>query len=205
MKKLIIIGAGGHGKVVADIADLLRYEEICFLDDGFQKKCLKYSVAGKVEEVYKYVKDWEFFVAVGSLPVREQILGEIELLGGKIATLIHPKAIVAQDVKIGRGSVVMAGAIINPDTKIGKGVIINTGSSVDHDCVIGDYGHVSVGAHIAGGVFVGKRCMIGAGATVINGLSICDNCIIGAGAVVVKNLEQSGTYIGVPAKMIIDA
>ena len=98
----------------------------------------------------------------------------------------------------------MAGVVINPGAQIGKGCIINTSSSVDHDCQIEDYVHISVGAHLSGTIEVGERTWIGAGATVSNNVNICGGCTIGAGAVVVKDITESGTYVGVPAKKIRD-
>ena len=96
----------------------------------------------------------------------------------------------------------MAGAVINPGVRIGKGCIINTCSSMDHDCVVGDYVHIAVGSHLCGTVSVGDGTWIGAGATVSNNVSICSDCMIGAGAVVIKDIKESGTYVGVPAKRI---
>ena len=96
----------------------------------------------------------------------------------------------------------MAGAVINPGVGIGKGCIINTCSSVDHDCDVGDYVHIAVGSHLCGTVSVGDGTWIGAGATVINNVFICSDCMIGAGAVVVNDIQESGTYVGVPARRI---
>lgn len=200
-KKLIIIGAGGHGRVVADVAKLCGYSEISFLDDSFGTATAECSVVGKVCAANKYYCTHDFFVAIGNSEVRERIMNEIKSEGGSFATLMHPSAVIGSNVEIGRGSVVMAGVVINAGAVIGEGVIINTSSSVDHDSRIGDYVHVSVGAHLAGTVEVGKRTMIGAGATVINNIDICEDCMVGAGAVVVRNIKNSGTYIGVPARL----
>ena len=199
-KRLIIIGAGGHGKVVCDIARLCGYDDIAFLDDrdngGF---CLGYPVIGKVSDADKY-PEAEFFVAIGNAKIRENILNQLEKNGLGAATLIHPNAIVASGVKIGSGTAVMAGAVINPETAVGRGCIINTGATVDHDNKLEDFVHVSVGSHLAGEVSVGKYTWIGAGATVSNGITVCGGCMIGAGAVVVKNIDKAGTYMGVPAR-----
>ena len=119
-----------------------------------------------------------------------------------MATLVHPNAVVADDVVLGVGTVVMAGAVINPGTKIGKGCIINTCSSVDHDCEVNDYVHVSVGSHLCGTVFVGSKTWIGAGTTVSNNVVICSDCMIGAGAVIINDIKERGTYVGVPARRI---
>lgn len=198
--KLVIVGASGHGKVVADIAKHY-YQEIYFLDDDEEKKyCLHFSVIGNSNAVWKYIDCADIFVAVGNADIRQKLLEAYEEAGADIPVLIHPKAVIGTDVRIGNGTVVMAGAVIHPETTIGKGCIINTSASVDHENRIGEYVHVSVGAHLAGNVTVGKATWIGVGAVVSNNITICEQCIIGAGAVVVKNIEKTGTYIGVPAK-----
>ncbi|MBQ7830913.1 MAG: acetyltransferase, partial [Clostridia bacterium] len=109
-------------------------------------------------------------------------------------------AIIGACVEVGAGTAIMAGAVINPCSKLGKGVILNTCSSVDHDCIIGNYCHIAVGVHVAGTVTLGEKVWLGVGATIKNNVNICADCMIGAGAVVVKDIMESGTYIGVPAK-----
>ena len=196
MNKLIIIGASGHGKVIADIAVKLGYENIAFLDDNKAiKDCAGFPVVGKTDEAI--TMDGDKVVAIGNAAIRERISKNI-----KTVSLIHPDASISRRVKIGEGTVVMAGAIINSDTVIGAGCIINTGASVDHDCVIDKYCHVAVGAHIAGTCHIGEKTWIGAGATVSNNIDICQETVIGAGTVVVKSIEKQGTYIGVPAEDI---
>lgn len=195
LKKLVIIGASGHGKVIADIAVKNGYEEIVFLDDDESiKECAGFPVVGKSCEATRMLGDK--IVAIGNAKIRERIQEGIK----GVVTLIHPDAVVSRRVTIGTGSVVMAGAVINSDVVIGSGCIINTGASVDHDCRVGDYSHVSVGAHVAGTCEVGKRTWIGAGATVSNNVNICSDCMIGAGAVVIKDIEKPGTYVGVPVE-----
>lgn len=193
--KLTIIGASGHGKVVADIARLNGYDSIEFLDDDENlTTCGGYPVVGKTnKDVYGDV-----FVAIGNADIRERLSK-----GRKLISLIHPSAVIADDVEIGEGTVVVAGVVINAGAKIGCGCIINTSSSIDHDCNVGDYVHVSVGSHLCGTVVVGNKTWIGAGATVSNNVKICGGCIIGVGAVVIKDINQLGTYVGVPAKMMI--
>lgn len=201
MKQLIIIGASGHGKVVADIAWKTGHDDIRFLDDNTDLKCCGgYPVVGKSGDFADF--NCDFFVAIGNPVVRQRISERLEEAGKRIAILIHPRAIIAENVSIGIGSVVVAGAVINPYATVGKGCIVNTCASVDHDCVIGDYVHISVGAHVAGACTIGERTWIGAGATVSNNVSICSDCMIGAGAVVIKNIEQPGTYVGIPAKRV---
>lgn len=197
--RLIIIGASGHGKVVADIAKLCGYTEIIFLDDNPKlMQCGGYSIAGSTENL-RYMEG-DLFVAIGNAAIRRRLM---ELFSERFfPVLIHPNAVISETVTIGCGSVVMAGAVINPDTVIGKGCIVNTCASVDHDCSVEDFCHVAVGAHLCGTVSVGKQTWIGAGSTISNNIDICGHCMIGAGAVVINNIDREGTYVGVPAKII---
>ncbi len=199
MKQLLIIGASGHGKVVADIAKLNGYEHILFFDDNESlRECGKYPVVGKTTDINNFEGD--VIVAIGNAAIRKRI--QNSLYNRDVPILIHPSAVIDSTVKISEGTVVMAGAVINADAVIGNGCIINTCSSVDHDCRIGDFVHVSVGAHIAGTVNIGDRTWIGIGAVVSNNVSICSDCMIGAGAVVVKDIDMEGTYVGVPARKV---
>ncbi|MDM0695024.1 acetyltransferase [Clostridium perfringens] len=199
-KKLVIIGASGHGKVVADIAKRCGYSEIIFLDDNSNlKECNGYPVVGLTNEIESY-PDYEFVVAIGNATIREKFQLHISSLNYRISTLLHPNSVIGENVILGKGTVVMAGAVINSASIIGEGCIINTSSSVDHDNRISDYVHISVGSHLAGTVSVGKSSCIGIGAVVSNNIIIGENCIIGAGAVVIKNIMECGTYLGVPAR-----
>lgn len=199
MKKLAIVGASGHGKAVADIARRNGYKEIVFLDDDKSiHECGGYKVVGSSSEAK--TMDAHIIIGIGSADCRRKIQKSIP--EEKLVTLLHPYAVVADDVVIGVGTVVMAGAVINPGTHIGKGCIINTCSSVDHDCTVGDFVHVAVGSHLCGTVNVGDGTWVGAGAIVSNNVSICSNCMIGAGAVVIKDIKRTGTYVGVPVRRI---
>ena len=201
-RQLVIIGASGHGKVIADIAKKLNYSEIVFLDDDTTLvECNGYRVVGTTTDIKNY-KSYKFIVAIGNAGIRKKIQNQLTNENLKITTLVHPNAVIGENVVLGEGTVVMAGAVVNPCVTIGNGCIINTCASVDHDCVIGDFAHVSVGAHVAGTVIIGENTWIGAGATIINNLNICGSCMIGAGAVVVKDITEKGTYIGVPAKRL---
>lgn len=196
MNRLVIIGAGGHGKVIADIAQKNGYEDIVFLDDNEDiVECAGYPVVGKISDVFSIEGD--VIIAIGNAKMREKIQKKLN-----VVSLIHPNAVISRRVKIGEGTVIMAGAVINSDVIIGKGCIINTCASVDHDCNLGDFSHISVGAHVAGTCKIGDRTWIGAGAIVSNNIDICNDCIIGAGAVVINNIENNGTYIGIPARRI---
>lgn len=200
-QRLIIIGASGHGKVVADAAEKTgKYHQILFLDDAELKECAGYPVAGSVSDARLYYNDSEFIVAIGNPCIREKIQERLLADEAHLATIIHPSVIIGKGVVIGSGTVLLAGSIVNADSKIGNGCILNTAASIDHDCVVEDYAHVSVGAHLAGTVKIGKRTWVGIGASVSNNLEICDDCMIGAGAVVVRTIMKKGTYVGIPAR-----
>lgn len=199
MKTLVIIGASGHGKVLADIAEKSGYENIYFLDDNENiKQCGGFPVIGTCTEIPKI--DADIVIGIGNANIRRQI--QERLIGKNIVTLIHPNAVIGRDVHIGIGTVVMAGAVINPGVVIGECCIINTCASVDHDCKIGNFTHIAVGSHLCGTVVLGNNVWIGAGATVKNNISIYHDCIIGAGAVVIDNVIEPGTYVGVPARKL---
>lgn len=196
MNRLIIIGASGHGKVIADIAVKIGYTDIVFLDDNEKiTECAGFPVVGKTVQAGDM--DGDKIVAIGNAGIREKIQKTIETV-----TLVHPDASISRRVQIGQGTVVMAGAVINSDVTVGRGCIINTCASVDHDCKIGDYVHVSVGAHVAGTCEIGKGTWIGAGAVVSNNIKVCRDCMIGAGSVVVKDIDEAGVYVGVPVRKI---
>ena len=201
-EKLLIIGAGGHGKVVADIAlQTKRYKKIGFLDDDETlQDILGIRVEGKSEKALEHIEAADIFVAVGNTEIRKNIQSQLMERGAVIPTLIHPNVVIGKNVRIGEGTVIMSGAVINPDSRIGRGCIINTCASVDHDCRIGNYVHVSVGAHLCGTVTIGEGTWVGAGVMVSNNIDICEGCMVGTGAVVVKTISEAGVYTGVPAK-----
>lgn len=207
-KGLLILGASGHGKVVADIATSI-YENIQFIDDapGVVGKVIQVSgkeipVVGDHTYAVIHKGEYDVFVAVGNANIRQRMNQYYTENGLPLVSLIHPDAVVASDVMVCPGTVIMAGAVVNSGSRLGEGVIINTGATVDHDNFVGNYSHISVGAHLAGTVKVGDHTWVGAGTVVSNNITVCNHCMIGAGAVVVKNIEYSGTYIGIPAKLI---
>lgn len=202
--KLLIIGASGHGKVVADIAlKMNKWKSIAFLDDNESiKSSMGIEVLDKASDVFKYIEDYDIFVGIGNNIIRERIQNQLEANGASIPVLIHPNAVIGEEVIIGIGSVVMAGSVINCCTKIGKGCIINTGSTIDHDNHIEDFVHISPGAHLAGTVKVGKSSWLGIGSVISNNVSITSHCKVGAGAVVIKDITEAGTYVGVPVRKV---
>ncbi len=202
-KQLVIIGAGGHGSVIADIARLNGYGSIVFLDDACAGRADGYPVVGKVEEAHRFIADSDFILAIGNNATRERLQTRLADQGARLATLIHPHAVIGENVTVGKGAAIMAGAVVNPGATVGDGVILNTCSSVDHDCRVGDFVHIAVGAHLCGTVTVGSGAFICAGATVINNVSVCEGATVGAGAVVVRDITEKGTYVGVPARKMM--
>lgn len=201
-KKLAIIGAGGHGKVCADIALKMKcWNDIVFLDNSKKgTMILGHNVIDTVSNWQDYKSDYDFFVALGNNRTREMMNSELENGRVTIATLRHPSAILGEEVVINQGTVLAAGVIVNSSSTVGKGVILNTACTVDHDNQIADFVHISPGAHLAGTVRVGRRSWLGIGSIIRNNITICDDVVIGAGGIVVKDINESGTYVGVPVK-----
>lgn len=196
MKKIVIYGASGHGRVCADIAKLNGYESIVFYDDDHEKKKI-----GKYKVVHVLPDDeYDLFIAIGDNKTRQTVTERMK--DSNIVNLIHPSAIIASDVRMGKGIVIMAAVVINSGAVIGDGVIINTYASVDHDNKIRKFSHVSVNAHTAGTVTIGERTLLGIGSSVSNNISVCSDVTIGAGGVVVSDITEKGTYVGVPVKKL---
>lgn len=198
MNKVVILGASGHAKVIADIILKSGEELIGFLDDNtaLPSQIIGYPYLGKITHYEKYADECCFVIGIGSNSIRKKIA---ESMNVNWYTAIHPSAQIAIDTVISEGTVVMANAVINTSAVIGKHCIINTGAVIEHDNVIGDYVHISPNVSLCGNVNIGDLTHIGAGASVKNMVSICAECTIGVGAVVIRNIDIPGTYIGVPA------
>ena len=198
-KKVVIIGAGGHGKVIADIVRKNGDTVECFLDDAYTEDTDFYGskILGKAER-YKDFPDCYFIIAIGNNVIREKIAN---MLDCKWYTAVHPSAQISDSVKIGEGTCVMANAAINADTVVGNHVIVNTSSVIEHDCKIGDFSHISPRATVCGVTTIGKSVWIGAGATVKNVLTICDGVTVGVCAAVIHSIQESGIYVGLPAEL----
>lgn len=202
-KNVVIIGAGGHAKVIADIIKKSGDKVVGFLDDNIPEETKiidNCKILGKTRDC-KFLqqddKSLYFIIAIGNNYIRKNIYERYTL---NYYTAIHPSSVIGMEVTIGEGTVIMANTSINPNTKIGKCCIVNTGAILEHDNEIGDYVHVSPNATLCGTVNVGDFTHIGAGATIKNNINITEDCVIGAGAVVVKNIEEEGIYVGVPAE-----
>lgn len=206
MAALLILGAGGHGKVVADAAlESGNWDGVVFLDDAWPEKGVngRWPVAGNMQELHcwrDHCKD--AVVAIGNNQLRMQLQARLLTAGFNVVSVIHPAATVSCYATLGVGSVVFAGAVINVDATIGDGAIINTSATVDHDCILGVGVHVSPGAHLGGGVKVGDYSWIGIGVSVKHLVLLGSNIVVGAGAVVVEDLQDGVTAIGMPARPV---
>ena len=203
MNGLLIIGAGGHGKVVADAALSAGWGRIAFLDDraATLSSALGLPVLGTLDDLPSLPGEYHHaVVAIGGAPLRMELTGRCTQIGFEVVSIVHPGASVSRFATLGRGSVVFAQAAINADASLGTACIVNTGATVDHDCRIGDAVHICPGAHLAGNVRVGDRAWIGIGASTRQGVVIGTNAMVGAGAVVVTDVPHEATVVGVPAK-----
>jgi sugar O-acyltransferase (sialic acid O-acetyltransferase NeuD family) len=202
---LVIIGAGGHGRVVADCAQQIgHHQKIMFLDDCYNERNMNahWPIEGQVNTWSEYLTCADFIVAFGHNALRLQWHQKLLDSKANIISLIHPQAIISQHTELGLGCVVFAGAVINIGSRIGQACIINTSACIDHDADIADAVHVSPNASLAGQVSIGEKSWVGINATVIQCIVIAENCQIGAGAVVVSNTHADALYVGVPAKLI---
>lgn len=199
MKKVTIIGGGGHAKVLIDCIEEENKYTINFVidDNPALQQVLNYNVYRRNYPGYQ--PQAKTIIGIGNCTIRKKIAEEIP---AEYITTIHPTAIISKYATVGKGSQVLAGAIINAGAIIGDHCIINTGTVVEHDCILGDYVHLSPNTAIGGGVKIGACTQIGIGASVIQNINIGSNVIIGAGAVVVSDIPDQCTAVGVPAKPI---
>jgi sugar O-acyltransferase (sialic acid O-acetyltransferase NeuD family) len=205
MRRLAILGASGHGKVVADAAVAAGWHEIVFYDDAWPGRGTngRWSVAGDTAALVDALGDHDgVVVGVGNNRARIDLTRRLTDSGAELVSVVHPRAVVSQYAEIGDGTVAFAGAVVNIDSTVGRACIINTGATVDHDCALADGVHLSPGAHLAGGVTVGEASWIGIGACVKQLVTIDSDVTVGAGAVVVSHVSAAQTVVGVPAKPV---
>ena len=206
-KRLLILGASGHARVVAETALLSGItNDLAFIDDA-NKSVDKWPLIGKLEFALKASTQNEFqsaFVAIGNSKVRANWLHKLMEIGYNLPPIIHPYSWISPSSTISDGTAVLANTIVQANSVIGQGCILNTGCSVDHDCSIGDFVHISPGAHLAGNVSIGNQSHIGIGASIIQNTRIGTGVTVGAGAAVIRELPDGVTAVGVPAKVIKD-
>jgi|SRR5580692_4013216 sugar O-acyltransferase (sialic acid O-acetyltransferase NeuD family) len=199
---IVIFGCGGHGRVVADTLKVARGPLAGFLDDrppaAFVSEIPLLGGRGCLEEP-GFLKNYDILIALGEARLRRQLATLVLDRGGHLAKAIHPSAVIASDVFIGEGTVIMAGAVINTGSRIGRFAIVNTGATVDHDNVIEDGVHISPGCHLAGNVICRADAFIGTGASIIPRIQIGARAIVGAGATVISNVPPDVLAAGCPA------
>jgi sugar O-acyltransferase (sialic acid O-acetyltransferase NeuD family) len=206
--KIVVFGAGGHAKVVVDVlAQMKRYKVVALLDDSTELHGTRrwgFPIWGGREQFPALRKGGVkgLIVGLGDNRLRQSVYEEAAKAGLEFITAVHPSVHLGGRVKIGAGSLLVAGAIINVDAVIGENVIINTGATVDHDCRIGAHVHLSPGVHLAGGVTVGELSHIGIGAVVLPNIEVGRACIVGAGAVVRESIPDGAIVAGNPARLI---
>lgn len=202
MNRLALLGASGHGKVVADAALAMGWREVVFFDDAWPSIELNghWPVVGDSATLLARLSEFDgVLIAIGNGAVRWQKYQALQAAGARLATVVHPSACVSPYARLGDGTVVMAGAVVNVDAVVGDAGIINTSATVDHDCRLAHGVHVSPGAHLSGNVQVGACSWVGVGSSVRQGMSIGAGVTVGAGAVVVKPVADGLTVVGCPA------
>ena len=189
-KKIAIIGAGGHGKVVGEIALLSKYEIIDFFDDQENRiKEFPFTISGSLDYLKGHLKDYDaYFVAIGENQIRFNIIEWLKKQKVNIVSLVHPRSTISTFSSLGIGTCIMANAVVNPGVIIKDGVIINTSASVDHDCVIEDFAHISPNCSLSGSVKIGKFSHLGTGTSVHPGIRIGNNVKTAVGSKVFKNI-----------------
>lgn len=198
-KDIIIIGAGGHGKVVIDCVEQEdKYAIEAIVDDNYRNRAIFDFKVAKKNNISGYFEK-HVIIAVGDCRTRRNIASQLR---SEFVTTIHPTAVISKYAKVGNGCQIFANAVINPEAIIGNHVIINTGAIVEHDCIVADFVHLSPNSCIGGGVTIGACTHIGIGTSVIQGVKIGKNVIIGAGAVVINDIPDNCTAVGIPAKPI---
>jgi len=212
LKNLIILGSGGHSKVVGETAlENKSIREIAYLDDkfsknSFQQEFLSHSIIGSIDDISdKSIREkYQLgFVAIGDNKIRKSLFKKLMALGYTCPKLIHSKALVSPSAMINPGVAVFANSVIQAEVKIGNGSIINTSAIIDHESVISEYTHICPGVNIAGGVRIGSNCFVGIGSSIIQNITIGNNVLIGAGSLVINDIPSNKKVYGVPARIVI--
>ena len=206
MSRLIVLGGGGHGRVVADTARRSgRWEQILFLDDAPARTRAEsdFAILGTCNDLDQVLRAGdECVVAIGDNAQRRALLDQVEEHAAPLATVIDPSAAVSADAQLGPGTVVLPQGAVNIGAVLGRGCIVNTGATVDHDCRLGECVHVAPGAHLGGDVAAGDLAWIGIGASIRHGMRIGARAMVGAGAAVVSDVSTGTTVVGVPARVL---
>jgi UDP-perosamine 4-acetyltransferase len=202
MTSVVVIGAGGHAKVIIDM----------LLDNGLTVvACVSHADAPRYRDIQVLVGDESLValraegvdaavVAVGANALRQRLAADAVALGFSLPPVVSRSAQISPTARIGEGAVIMPNAVVNADAAIGRLAIVNTGATVDHDCVVGEAAHVAPGVHFSGGVRLGTRSIVGVGSSARPLVVIGDDVVIGAGSVLVSDIADGVTAYGVPAR-----
>ncbi len=208
MVRIVVIGGGGHAKVVISMLKKSGYDIAGYTDRGDRGVILGIPYLGDDSILSDFSGNYPDCVAVigigkiDSSRLRLALQDKIATIGFDFPVIVSPHAVINETVSIGAGTVVFDGVVVNSGTEMGRACILNTNSTIDHDCRLGDNVHIAPGVTLSGAVNIGHNTMIGTGATVIHSVSIIEECLVGAGSTVVKDITVPGTYVGSPAKRI---
>ena len=208
MKKVIVIGSGGHALVVIDILHSMTEYEIVGVTSNsldINANFFNYPVLGDDKIIKEYVNDENYFAAMGlggyrNNNLRQKVFELVKSMGMSFINVIHPSAIISQTVKIGEGSVIFPGVVLNTKVQIGKNTIVATGSTVDHETIIGDHVLISAGVTIGAYSLVNNGALLALGSKIVSGITIGSNSLVAAGAIVINNIEENSKVYGIPAK-----
>lgn len=206
-KPVIVIGAGGHAKVLVDALLAGNVDLIGITDNDPAKvgdRLLGVTVLGSDDVLANYPPNVaDLVLGVGSVRVseiRQKIFAHFKMAGYQFRTIVHPSAVIAREVVLGEGCQVMAGAIIQAGSHLGENILVNTRASIDHDCRIGDHVHLGPGTTLCANVSIGEGCHVGSGATITQGIRLGRNVQVGAGALILRNCEDTTCHLGVPGE-----
>lgn len=212
MAEMIVLGAGGHGKVVISLLKKLPHRLLGYVDPLERGTVLgveRLGDDGVLPGLLERHPGCHAAIGVGRVEAASRLgyrlLARLEAMGFALPPAVSPDALINEEVVLGAGTVVCDGAIVNSGATIGRGCILNTHCTIEHDCRLGENVHIAPGAVLSGGAILGDHCMVGAGACIIQGVRVAADCTIGAGAVVVRNIEESGVYVGNPARKLTSA
>jgi len=206
--EIVVIGGGGHAKVLISLLKKLGWEILGFTDEQDRDFILGIPYLGDdsvLPDVLSTHQHCSAVIGLGKVDAsaaRAQLQREIRELGFDSPVVVSPRAVVNEEVELGPGTAVFDGAVVNSGTVVGGHCILNTNSTVEHDCRLDEHVHVAPGAIVSGSVVIGDGCMIGAGSTLVQDVIVCPGCLIGAGATVITDIDIPGVYVGNPARRI---